>query len=207
MIGLIPFLVDRFTTSHCGGDARQTILTACGQPPDFEFNIAQTYDDDLCRTVITAMAARTGLTVPDLYDRLGVFFLDWLAENLGSLFVGAEDTASFLMRLPIVYNSFAGTARGSGLQGAFEVVSVRPNGDHLRVTYQSQARFAGFYASFMRAVAAHFKQPIAINILAGDLDSPFCVFDVAALPVHPTPPSARQIYARDQPEVILCHGD
>lgn len=207
MIGLIPFLVDRFTTTHCGADARQTILAACDLPSDFEFGIAQTYDDDLCRTVITTMAARTGLTLPDLYDRLGVFFLAWLAENLGGLFAGAEDTASFLMRLPVVYNSFAATARGSGLQGASEIVSVRANGDRLRVTYQSQAAFASFYVSFMHAVASHFGQSIDVSILAGDLDAPFCVFDVAAVPVHQTPPSARQTHARDQSEVILCHGD
>ncbi|MCW8308274.1 heme NO-binding domain-containing protein [Acidiphilium sp. PA] len=207
MIGLIPFLVDRFTTAHCGAEVRRTILAACDLPPDFEFGIAQTYDDDVCRTVITAMAARTGLSLPDLYDRLGHFFLAWLAENLGGLFTGAEDTASFLMRLPIVYNSLAGTARGSGLQGASEVVSVRQHGERLRITYQSQASFASFYASFMRAVASHFGQSIDVTILAGDLEGPFCVFDVAVAPPHPGPPAAHLSDRNDQPEVILCHGD
>jgi hypothetical protein len=206
MIGLIPFLVDRFTTTHYGADARQTILTACDLPSDFEFSIAQTYDDDLCRTVITAMAARTGLALPDLYDRLGNSFLTWLTQNLGGLFAGAEDTASFLMRLPNVYNSIAGTARDSGMQGVSDVVSIRPTGDHLRVTYQSQARFAAFYASFMRAVAAHFGQSIDISTRAGDLDAPFCVFDVAIRPDLPGLRSAQQSQAGDQLEVIVCHG-
>lgn len=179
MIGLIPFLIDDFMISQCGRSARNEVLIAESLPADFSFSIAQLYEDDLCRRVITAMAIRIALPLPDLYDRLGTHFLAWIHEHLGGMFAGATDTTRFLHRLPAIYNSFGGSAAGAGLPGAVDLVTIRPAGSHLRVTYQSQQRFAAFFASFMKAVARHFNEPIAIEIVAGGLDAVYCVFDVA----------------------------
>jgi hypothetical protein len=206
MIGLIPFLVDRFTTEHCGPDERQTILATCDLPADFSFSVAQTYDDDLCRQVITAMVAQIGLPLATLYDRLGRYFLCWLHANLGGFFAGASDTSAFLLRLPTVYNGFAGSARGAGLPGAADLVTVRQFDDLLRVTYQSQARFAAFYASFMRAVADHFQQDVSIAIVAGDLEAQFCVFDVTIQPARLALRASTISTVRALPATVLCHG-
>ncbi len=206
MIGLIPFLVDSFTTEHCGADERRECIAACNLPADFSFSIAQSYDDDVCRAVITTMVARLGLPLETLYDRLGTHFLSWIHTNLGGFFTGANDTSAFLLRLPMVYNSFAGSARDAGLPGAHELVSVRQFDDLLRVTYQSQARFAAFYASFMKAVAAHFDQTVTIDIIAGDLDSPFCVFDVTVHPHRIVPQAIPISSAREQSEAVPFHG-
>jgi hypothetical protein len=206
MIGLIPFLVDSFMTEHCGVDERRECLATCNLPAAFAFSIAQTYDDDVCRAVITAMVARLGLPLETLYDRLGVYFLNWIRTNLGGFFTGANDTSAFLLRLPVVYNSFAGSARDAGLPGAPELVSVRQFDDLLRVTYQSQARFAAFYASFMKAVAAHFDQTVIIEIVAGDLDAPFCVFDVTVHPHRQVSKAVPVVLTRDKPQAVNCHG-
>lgn len=178
MIGLIPYLVDRFATEQYGNDVRQDVLRGLDLPADFEFGIARPYDDDLCRRVITGMVLRLGIPPSTLYDRLGLYFLDWIHENLAGTFDGANDTAAFLMRLPTIYNSFGGSASNTGLPGSASLVTVRRFDDRLRVTYQSQARFAEFYASFMKAVAAHYRESVTVTVVAGDIDAPFCVFDV-----------------------------
>lgn len=178
MIGLIPFLVDGFMTERCGADERAKVLAGLDLPADFTFSIAKPYDDDLCRGVITGMVMRLGIQPALLYDELGRYFLTWIHDNMSGVFDGATDTAAFLMRLPTIYNSFGGSARDAGMPGTADLVSVRRFDDRLRVTYQSQSRFAQFYASFMRAVAAHFGQSARITVVAGEIEAPFCVFDV-----------------------------
>jgi len=178
MIGLIPFLVDDFMARQYGDPVRRETLVSLNMAPDFSFNIAQAYDDELCRRVITAMALRIGLPFPVLYDRLGEHFLNWILTNLGGMFEDIAETIGFLCRLPAIYNSFGGSVVGAGLPGVSELVTVRRSGQRLRMTYQSQARFAEFFVSFMKAVGQHFDQPISITIVAGDVDAPFCIFDV-----------------------------
>ncbi|MGC9270871.1 heme NO-binding domain-containing protein [Acidiphilium sp.] len=204
MIGLIPFLVDNFTANELGDDARQDLLATLDLPADFTFSIARNYDDDLCRRVITLMVIRLGLPMTILYDRLGEYFLGWMLEHMGGVFAGAADTATFLTRLPTVYNSFGGSARDAGMHGSSDLVAVRRFGDRLRVTYQSQSRFAAFYASFMKAVAAHFNESVTIAIVAGDIEAPFCVFDVTMNP--PVDPLIDDHARTLQPEASLSHG-
>lgn len=178
MIGLIPFLVDDFAVAKIGRDRHAEIIKSLDLPGDFTFNIIQHYDDELCRRYMSAMVVGVAMPLPVVYDWLGVHFLNWMRSNLDGLFAAADTTEAILMRLPAVYNSIGGTAHEAEMPGSHELVSVRRFDDRLRVTYQSRARFAAFYASFMKAVAAHFNETIEIAVVAGDIDAPFCVFDV-----------------------------
>lgn len=206
MIGLIPFLIDNFTAERCGGEARGKLLEALDLPADFAFSIAKTYDDDLCRRVITAMVVQLGIPLATLYDQLGEYFLAWIHDNLAGIFTGANDTAAFLMRLPTIYNSFGGSARNAGIQGSADLVAVRRFADRLRVTYQSQSRFAAFYASFMKAVADHFNQSVTIAVVGGDIDAPFCVFDVVIHVADPRSPASDVLVANHQTQAPAHHG-
>lgn len=207
MIGLIPFLIDRFATEHCGPERRALVFAALDRPPGFTFKVAKLYDDDFCRDVITGLVAQIGLPMDQLYDHLGRYFLAWLHDNLGAVFADATDTATFLTRLPAIYNSFGGTMAEAGMaqsRGSRDLVSVRRSGNRLTVTYRSRMRFAEFYASFMRAVAVHYDDAVTISVVAGSLESAHCVFDVTVHSAVSDPPPLIP-YQAEAPRLAAPH--
>jgi hypothetical protein len=165
MVGLIQKVLLDLVHEEGGGAAVAAVREAAGIPPEREFRIGVSYDDEEFRRLVAAAQAHLGLSEDGFWDRYTEAFLTDALRRWPVWFEMSASAREFLERQPVIHNSFASGLREEADRRAvndkFRVAEGDP--DELVVTYRSSNRLSALYVALARGVLRHYGEEAAIE--------------------------------------------
>ena len=164
MVGLIQKLLLDLVESAATSDQVAEVKRRAGIPPDMEFRIDETYDDEEWRRLLAATCEVLEITQEQAEEEFADFFFRDMVKRWPTWLQMAKSSREFLERQPLIHNGFATgmqePAKRDAINDKFRIESAD---DELVVRYCSPNRLCGLYKALARSVFSYYGDQAAIH--------------------------------------------
>jgi hypothetical protein len=148
-----------------GGEAKLTeVLHRAGLTPETRFRLDTMYADDEWRRLFDAVCEVLGVTPEQAEEAFAAEFLQCALERFPTWFRMAKNSREFLLRQPVIHNTFAASAPDEGFRKSVaEKFRIELKDDVLIVHYRSPNHHCGLYKALAKEIFRHYGDEATIQ--------------------------------------------